>query len=105
SPHTAFDNCNGGINDILARRLGLNNIVPLRTSDGPKECKIVVFVPESDLVRVCDAMFAAGAGHIGEYRKCSYRVTGIGTFFGSEQANPTIGQKGRREEVAEWRLE
>ncbi|MGH7918072.1 MAG: Nif3-like dinuclear metal center hexameric protein, partial [Candidatus Binataceae bacterium] len=28
-----------------------------------------------------------------------------GTFFGSEAANPAIGQKGRREEVNEWRLE
>jgi dinuclear metal center YbgI/SA1388 family protein len=105
SPHTAFDNTRGGINDILARRLGLTDIAPLRPGEGPKECKLVVFVPESDLARVSDAMFVEGAGAIGEYSQCSYRVMGTGTFFGSEQSNPTLGQKGQREEVAEWRLE
>jgi hypothetical protein len=50
-------------------------------------------------------MFSAGAGHIGEYSQCSFRLAGTGTFFGSEAANPTIGEKGRREQVSEWRLE
>ena len=66
---------------------------------------MVVFVPDKDLGRVSDALFAAGAGRIGEYSECSYRLAGIGTFFGSEASNPTIGQKGQREEVSEWRLE
>ncbi len=105
SPHTAFDNTRGGINELLARRLALTDIVPLRRAATPGPMKVVVFVPEKDLGRVSDAMFAAGAGHIGEYRECGFRVAGIGTFFGSDAANPTIGQKGRREEVNEWRLE
>ena len=105
SPHTAFDNCCGGINDLLATRLGLVEIGPLRPFEGRKQCKFVVFVPEKDLVRVSDAMFAAGAGMIGQYSRCSFRTAGTGTFFGSDAANPTIGQKGRREEVNEWRLE
>src|SRR5690606_8947046 len=37
--------------------------------------------------------------------ECSYRVSGTGTFLGSEESNPTIGERGRREEVAEHRLE
>jgi dinuclear metal center YbgI/SA1388 family protein len=105
SPHTSFDNCPGGINDILARRLGLVEVVPLRKAEAPRQCKVVVFVPESDLERVADALFAAGAGHIGEYSQCSFRLAGTGTFFGSEAANPTIGEKGRREQVSEYRLE
>lgn len=106
SPHTAFDNARGGINDILARRLGLINVVSLRRSESAaRSCKIVVFVPDADLARVSDALFAAGAGRIGEYSQCSYRLSGTGTFFGSESAQPTVGQKGRREEVSEWRLE
>ncbi len=104
SPHTAFDNCAGGINDLLCERLGLQNAKPLRSRAEPK-VKIVVFVPDGDLARVSDALFEAGAGVIGEYRECSFRVPGTGTFFGSEAAHPTVGQKGRREEVAEWRLE
>src|SRR5262249_4436575 len=105
SPHTAFDNTRGGINEMLARRLGLSEVTALRRLDGPRQCKIVVFVPDTDLARVSDAMFAAGAGRIGQYSQCSFRRAGTGSFFGSDSANPTIGQKGRREEVSEWRLE
>jgi dinuclear metal center YbgI/SA1388 family protein len=105
SPHTAFDNTRGGINEILGRRIGLSEVGPLRRREGPRQCKVVVFVPDADLGRVSDALFAAGAGHIGEYSECSFRLEGTGTFFGSDAANPTVGQKGRREEVREWRLE
>jgi dinuclear metal center YbgI/SA1388 family protein len=105
SPHSAFDNTQGGINDELAGRLGLADVTPLRPRASASACKLVVFVPESDLGRVSDALFAAGAGRIGEYRECSFRLAGMGTFFGSEETKPTVGQKGRREEVGEWRLE
>jgi dinuclear metal center YbgI/SA1388 family protein len=105
SPHTALDNAAGGINDLLARRLGLAEVRPLRGRDGPRRCKVVVFVPDKDLTRVSDALFEAGAGQIGQYRECSFRLAGTGTFFGSDTTNPTVGQKGRREEVSEWRLE
>jgi dinuclear metal center YbgI/SA1388 family protein len=105
SPHTAFDNTRHGINDALAARLGLTNVRPLRRRDGPRQFKIVVFVPEKDGERVANAMFAAGAGRIGEYSQCSFRTGGTGTFFGSDTTNPTVGKKGRREEVGEWRLE
>lgn len=105
SPHTAFDNAAGGINDVLAERLQLTDVQPLRQQDGPRQCKIVIFVPDADLQRVSDALFAAGAGQIGQYRECSFRLAGTGTFFGGDATNPTVGQKGRREEVSEWRLE
>jgi dinuclear metal center YbgI/SA1388 family protein len=105
SPHTAFDNTRGGINERLAGRIGLTDLRPLRHRDGPRQCKVVVFVPDADLGKVSDALFAAGAGRIGEYRECSFRLAGTGTFFGGDAANPTVGQKGRREEVSEWRLE
>ena len=108
SPHTAFDNCPGGINDGLCRRLGLTNVDSLRTKPTVGTIKLAVFVPESDLATVSDALFAAGAGRIGvndRYKECSFRTMGTGTFFGSDASNPTVGQKGRREEVAEYRLE
>jgi dinuclear metal center YbgI/SA1388 family protein len=105
SPHTAFDNTDGGINDSLARRLGLTNVTPLRRHDGERRCKVVVFVPDSDSQKVSDALFAAGAGVIGQYEQCSFRLAGTGTFFGTESTNPTVGTKGRREDVSEWRLE
>ena len=105
SPHTAFDNCPGGINDILCRRLGVVNPVPLRSRDAARQCKLVAFVPDSDLGKVSDALFAAGAGVIGQYTECSFRLAGKGTFFATDATNPTVGQKGRREDVDEWRLE
>jgi dinuclear metal center YbgI/SA1388 family protein len=105
SPHTAFDNAVGGINDQLALTIGLVDVGPLRRREAAGECKLVVFVPEADLARVSDALFDAGAGRIGQYSQCSFRTAGTGTFFGSEASNPARGQKGRREEVAEWRLE
>lgn len=105
SPHTAFDNTRDGINDLLAIRLGLRQVTALRQRPGAAQVKLVVFVPEKDLAAVSDAVFATGAGHIGEYRECSFRIPGTGTFFGGEATNPTVGQKGRREEVAEFRLE
>jgi dinuclear metal center YbgI/SA1388 family protein len=105
SPHTALDNAEGGINDVLARRLGLSQVAPLRPAGAARQCKVVVFVPDADLARVSDALFAAGAGRIGQYTECSYRLAGTGTFFGTDATNPTVGQKGRREEVQEWRLE
>lgn len=105
SPHTAFDNTANGINDRLAEKLGLIDVKPLRAERTSGHCKVVVFTPEADLTAVSNAMFQAGAGEIGEYSQCSFRLLGTGTFYGSEATNPTVGQKGNREEVSEWRLE
>src|SRR5438105_1688964 len=52
SPHTSFDNTRGGINESLARRLGLGEVTALRRRDGPRQCKVVAFVPAADLARV-----------------------------------------------------
>lgn len=105
SPHTAFDNCRGGINDMICETLGIRDAQPLRPRDAARQCKLVAFVPDSDLAKVSDAVFAAGAGVIGQYNECSFRLAGKGTFFGTDSTNPTVGQKGRREDVDEWRLE
>lgn len=105
SPHTAFDNCRDGINEALARRVGLTDIAPLQRGTDAAECKVVVFVPEADLRAVMNSVFAAGAGRIGQYRECSFRLAGTGSFFGTKSTNPAVGQRGRREEVSEFRLE
>jgi dinuclear metal center YbgI/SA1388 family protein len=105
SPHTAHDGARGGVNEQIAKRIGLVDVRPLRPAAAERRCKLAVFLPESDLQRVQAAVFEAGAGLIGEYRECSFRSPGTGTFFGSEQTSPTIGERGRREEVQEFRLE
>ena len=104
SAHTAYDNAAGGINEQLAGLLQLTDLRPVRCH-ALEQCKIVVFTPDKDLTKVSDALFAAGAGTIGQYRECSFRLAGTGTFYGTESTRPTVGEKGRREDVSEWRLE
>jgi hypothetical protein len=67
--------------------------------------KLVVFVPREALETVRDALFAAGAGRIGEYERCSWYTAGTGTFLAGAGASPTVGEPGREERVAELRLE
>jgi hypothetical protein len=67
--------------------------------------KLVVFVPREALDSVREALFAAGAGRIGDYERCSWYTAGTGTFLGGEGTNPSLGASGREERVAELRLE
>jgi hypothetical protein len=67
--------------------------------------KLVVFVPEESLEAVRDAIFAAGAGRIGKYERCSWYTEGTGTFFGGEGTSPSVGERGVEERVKELRLE
>jgi hypothetical protein len=67
--------------------------------------KLVVFVPGEALDVVRDAVFAAGAGRIGQYERCSWYAAGTGTFLGGEGSSPTVGEAGREERVPEFRLE
>lgn len=105
--HTALDAVRGGVNDRLAEVMGIADPQPLKEPDQDTEqlCKLVVFLPESDLEKVSEAIFTAGAGHIGNYSHCSFRVEGTGTFKGDESTNPTVGQVGVLEQAPELRLE
>ena len=67
--------------------------------------KLVVFVPNAALDTVRDALFAAGAGRIGDYERCSWYTEGTGTFFGGQSTDPALGERGREERVPELRLE
>jgi hypothetical protein len=62
-------------------------------------------VPREALDDVRDALFAAGAGRVGDYERCSWYTQGTGTFLGGEATNPAIGDRGREERVQELRLE
>ena len=64
-----------------------------------------MFVPREALADVRDALFAAGAGRIGDYERCSWYTAGTGTFRGGEATAPSLGEAGREERVAELRLE
>jgi hypothetical protein len=67
--------------------------------------KLVWFVPASHLRVTRDAVFAAGAGWVGDYSRCSWATLGEGTFFGAAGTRPAVGDAGRDETVAEYRVE
>lgn len=102
--HTNLDNVVGGVNFMIAEKLGLQNVRIL----APKSqvlTKLVVFVPADSTPDVLNALYEAGAGQIGNYDRCSFRTEGIGTFRPLDGANPTIGTVGDEEHVTEHRVE
>ncbi|MFC9788660.1 Nif3-like dinuclear metal center hexameric protein [Rhodococcus sp. NPDC127528] len=103
--HTNADSADPGVSDALARALGLTVTRPLDPAPSAPLDKWVVMVPGADTETVRDALFAAGAGEVGEYRNCSWTVAGTGQFLPSAAANPTLGEAGRLERVAEDRVE
>ena len=68
--------------------------------------KLVVFVPREAVDPVREALFAAGAGRIGELRALLLvHARDTGTFFGGEKTDPQVGERGREQRVSEVRLE
>lgn len=67
--------------------------------------KLTVFIPEEALEKVKAALFAAGAGTIGNYKQCCWQVKGEGQFMPMAGSNPHLGSQDKLEKVAEWRVE
>lgn len=102
--HTNFDNYHQGVNAEFGRRLGLSNVKVL----SPKSdvlYKLVVFCPENEETRLNDALFSAGAGHIGNYSHCNFSSDGTGSFQPEVGSNPKVGEFGSRTILPEKRLE
>ncbi|MBP7497925.1 MAG: Nif3-like dinuclear metal center hexameric protein [Bacteroidales bacterium] len=102
--HTNLDNSLKGLNYYLASRIGLNNIKILSPEDGIL-MKLVSFCPTDKAEEVRQALFAAGAGNIGNYDCCSFNIAGQGTFRGGENTNPYVGEKGKLHFENEIRIE
>jgi len=108
SIHTSLDVVTGGVNDGLAEMVGIVDARPIGdyVQDQTKDnYKLIVFVPVSSVDKVTDAVFEAGAGWIGNYSHCGFKVPGKGSFLPREGAKPAIGKKGRLETVEEIRFE
>lgn len=104
--HTNADSAAPGVSDALADALGLEVTDVLSpVPAGPALDKWVVFVPPANAEAVRAAMFAAGAGQIGDYALCSWSVCGTGQFLPQDGANPAIGAVGTVEKVTEDRVE
>jgi dinuclear metal center YbgI/SA1388 family protein len=104
SIHTNLDNVSHGVNGMIAEKLGLTNC---RILDPIKEklFKLVTYVPHSHAEIVLNAMFEAGAGHIGNYSECSFSTDGRGTFKANENTTPYVGNIGERHTELETKLE
>lgn len=74
-------------------------------TDRKKFYSLVVYIPEADAESVKSALFAAGAGRIGNYEACAWQTLGTGQFRPLDGANPTIGAVGDIEKVPELRVE
>ncbi|MHC4572463.1 MAG: Nif3-like dinuclear metal center hexameric protein [Planctomycetota bacterium] len=108
SIHTALDSAVGGVNDGLAEIVGIVDGKPIGDyvdSTVGESYKLVVFIPVESVAKVSNAVFAAGAGVIGNYSNCSFTAEGTGTFLPLAGAGPTIGKKGKYEKVPEVRFE
>ncbi|MDD5065146.1 MAG: Nif3-like dinuclear metal center hexameric protein [Phycisphaerae bacterium] len=108
SIHTALDAVVGGVNDGLAEIVGIVDGKPIGDyveSPQGNNYKLVVFVPAESVAKVSNAIFAAGAGAIGNYSNCGFIAEGTGTFLPLAGARPAIGKKGKLEKVNEIRFE
>jgi dinuclear metal center YbgI/SA1388 family protein len=104
--HTNADSASPGVSDALADALGLQVCDVLSpVPSGPALDKWVVFVPAGNAEAVRSAMFAGGAGQLGDYSQCSWSVSGTGQFLPGDGATPAIGSVGTLEQVAEDRVE
>lgn len=102
--HTNLDHAPKGVSYHLAQKLGLQAGKVLRPMRDALR-QLTYFVPEADAEKVREALHAAGAGNIGEYSACSFSSVGTGRFTPSAVANPTIGQVGKSEEIAELKVD
>lgn len=103
--HSNLDLAENGVNDALAKRLGLRNAKPLKNTLMEKMVKLVIYVPESHGQNIRRVLGDSGAGNIGNYRHCTFNQQGIGTFLPKQGSNPYIGTIGKIEEVKELRIE
>ena len=104
SMHTNLDSAAGGVNDVFAQKLNLQNVQVLCPQSNGLQ-KIAFFVPKTHAELVRNRLFEVGAGKLGEYENCAYSVHGTGCFKPLDTAHPFVGQTNRMEFVEEERVE
>lgn len=102
--HTNLDNMLLGVNDAIARRLGLAECRILAPREHSLQ-KLQTYVPDRDADRLREALFLAGAGSIGNYSGCSFNSQGVGTYLGSQQTHPYKGTPGVAHREPETKIE
>lgn len=103
--HTNLDIANGGVNDLLADALKLENVSILEPTTSENLMKLEVFTPKEATETVRKALAEAGAGNIGDYNSCSFTTSGEGRFKPVESAEPYIGTVNELAVVKEDKIE
>lgn len=102
--HTNLDNVLLGVNGRIAEVLGLENCAVLSPKKGTLR-RLITFAPLEAAEGVRQAVFRAGAGHIGNYSECSFNSEGTGTFTAGPGADPYVGEVGRQHREREEKIE
>lgn len=102
--HTNLDNVIGGVSGKMAAMLGLEQVRILSQKENTLK-KLFTFVPAGKAEQVRNAIFEAGAGHIGNYSECSFTSEGTGTFKAGDGSDPYVGKIGERHTEKELRIE
>lgn len=102
--HTNLDNVIHGVSGKMAELLNLQSTRILSPAEGQLK-KLYTFVPADHAAAVRQALFTAGAGHIGQYDECSFNTPGEGTFKGSDATKPFVGEPGKPHTENEIRIE
>lgn len=105
SAHTNLDIANGGLNDMLAQRLGLKDIKGLVKEGAKRVYKLTTYVPLEAAEQVRRALGDGGAGLLGNYSHCSFSAEGEGRFKACLGANPYIGEEGTMTCVKEVQIQ
>jgi dinuclear metal center YbgI/SA1388 family protein len=102
--HTNLDNVIDGVSGRMAALLGLKNPKVLSPQKNILK-KLTVYIPTDKAEGLRNALFQAGAGHIGNYSHCSFNSEGIGSFQANDKASPYIGQIGETHFEKESKVE
>jgi dinuclear metal center YbgI/SA1388 family protein len=102
--HTNLDNVVLGVNGKIASLLGLVRTSILHPKNKMLR-RLITFAPKDKAEAVRQAVFKAGAGHIGKYSECSFNSEGTGTFKAEAGTDPYVGEVGKQHHEPEMKIE
>lgn len=105
SMHTNFDIAFDGLNDYFMEVMGFENSKILDITYSEELYKLAVYVPNTHVEIVKEALAKGKAGNIGNYSNCSFSIEGTGNFKPLEGSTPFIGNQDVIESVSETKIE
>jgi dinuclear metal center YbgI/SA1388 family protein len=102
--HTNLDNVDQGVNRQMAQTLGLSHLSILLPKSGTLS-QLTTFVPYASIDPVLNALYAAGAGRIGDYTHCNFVTTGMGSLQPTLTTNLHLERANQPKKVEEGRIE